>query len=36
VNRVYALLRLKADDPDSYAREIALGERYTTKWDDPE
>jgi len=36
VNRVYALLRLKAEDPDRYAHEIAFGERYTRKWDDPE
>ena len=36
VNRVYKLLRLKAEDPDGYAREIALGERYTVKWDEPE
>ena len=36
VNRVYSLLQLKADDPDGYEREIALGERYTAKWDDPE
>jgi hypothetical protein len=36
VNRVYALLRLKAEDTDRYAREIAFGERYTAKWDEPE
>ena len=36
VNRVYALLRLKHSDPDGYAREIALGARYTARWDDPE
>ena len=36
VNRVYSLLRLKADDPDSYARQIAYGERCTAQWDDPE
>ena len=36
VNRVYKLLRLKADDPNGYARELALGERYTAKWDEPE
>jgi hypothetical protein len=36
VNRVYSLLRLKADDPDTYAREIAYGERCTLNWDDPE
>jgi hypothetical protein len=36
VNRVYWLLRLKADDPDTYARQIAYGERCTLSWDDPE
>jgi hypothetical protein len=36
VNHVYKLLRLKADDPDGYVREIALGERYTAKWDEPD
>lgn len=36
VNHVYKLLRLKADDPDSYERQIAYGERSTAMWDDPE
>ena len=36
VNRVYWLLRLKADDPDTYARQIAYGQRRTLSWDDPE
>jgi hypothetical protein len=36
VNRVCWLLRLKADDPDTYARQIAHGERCTLSWDDPE
>jgi len=36
VNRLYALLRLKADDQDSYARQIAYGERSTLNWDDPQ
>jgi hypothetical protein len=36
VNHVYKLLRLKVEDPDLYAREIAFGERHTAKWDDPE
>ena len=36
VNKVYALLRLKNGDPAAYAREIAFGERYTARWDDPE
>jgi hypothetical protein len=36
VNRVYSLLRLKTDDPDAYARQLAYGERCTLNWDDPE
>jgi hypothetical protein len=36
VNQVYKLLRLKADDPEGYERQIAFGERYTLSWDDPE
>ena len=36
VDRVYALLRLKNRDPDGYARQIAFGARYVTKWDEPE
>ena len=36
VNHVYKLLMLKIEDSDLYAREIALGERYTAKWDEPE
>jgi hypothetical protein len=36
VNRVYWLLKLKASDPGEYERQIALGARYTAKWDDPE
>ena len=36
VNRVYALMRLKASDPDRYGREIAYGERCAASWDDPD
>ena len=36
VNQVYRLLRMKADDPDGYERQIAQGERFTRNWDDPE
>ena len=36
VNQVYRLLRLKADDPEGYERQIAYGERCTLSWDDPE
>ena len=35
VDRVYALLRLKAENPKKYESEIQFGERYTTDWDDP-
>jgi hypothetical protein len=35
VDRMYALLALKADDPAEYERQIRFGERYTAKWDDP-
>ena len=36
VNHVYKLLRLKADDPDKYERQIAYGERCTANCDEPE
>lgn len=36
VDHVYKLLRLKADDPESYERQIAYGERCTANWDEPE
>ena len=36
VNHVYKLLRLKADDPEGYERQIACGERCALSWDDPE
>ena len=36
VNRIYSLLLLKADDPASYERQIAYGERSTANWDEPE
>jgi hypothetical protein len=36
VTQVYKLLRMKADDPDGYERQIAHGERFTRNWDDPE
>ena len=35
VDRVYALLALKTEDPAEYERQIRFGERYTAKWDDP-
>ena len=36
VNQVYKLLRLRADDPEGYERQIAYGERCTLNWDEPE
>jgi len=36
VNQVYALLVLKAEEPEEYASRIQFGERYTATWDDPE
>lgn len=36
VNHVYKLLRLKADDPEGYERQLAYGERCTLSWDEPE
>lgn len=36
VNRVYALLQLKAAEPERYEREIAFGNRYAARWDDPD
>jgi hypothetical protein len=36
VNRVYALLQLKANDPDGYGRQIVFGKRCSAAWDDPE
>ncbi len=35
VNLVYKLLRLKADDPGAYARQIAYGARCALAWDEP-
>lgn len=35
VDRVYALLTLKTEDPAEYERQIRFGERYTANWDDP-
>ena len=35
VNKVYALLRLKSDNPDAYTCEIAYGARCAAGWDEP-
>jgi len=36
VHRVHGLLRLKALDPDGYARQIAFGARCAAACDEPE
>jgi len=35
VDRVYALLCLKAENPVEYEARISFGEQYTARWDDP-
>lgn len=36
VDRVYALLRMKAESPAKYEARIQFGTVYTASWDDPE
>jgi hypothetical protein len=36
VNKVYKLLWLKEHNPERYAAEVQFGERYTSRWDEPE
>lgn len=36
VNKVYRLLWLKTHQPEAYATDLALGNKYTAAWDDPE
>jgi hypothetical protein len=36
VNTMYRLLWQRDHDPEAYLKSLALGERYTQKWDDPE
>ena len=36
VDPVYALLVMKAKNPEEYELKIRFSERYTTTWDDPE
>ncbi len=36
VDRVFALLMLKAENPEEYERQIQFGSRYTLRWDEPE
>ena len=35
VDRVYALLTLKDENPEQYESRIQFGERYTRSWDEP-
>jgi len=36
VNAMYKLLWAREHDPENYRRQIAFGQRYTTRWDDPD
>ncbi len=36
VNTLYRLLWLREHDPESYAEQLAYGQRQTLRWDDPE
>jgi len=36
VNTLYQLLWLREHEPSSYQEKLALGRRYTMRWDDPE
>jgi len=36
VNTLYRLLWLREHEPSSYQEKLALGRRYTLRWDDPE
>ena len=36
VNAVYSLLWKKENDSEAYAKSLALGARYTERWDNPE
>lgn len=36
VDRVYSLLRMKAESPAEYELRIQFGTLYTASWDDPE
>jgi hypothetical protein len=35
VDRVFTLLCLKSEDPAQYEKQMSFGERYTTRWDEP-
>lgn len=36
VNKVYSLLWQRENDSEAYARSLVLGQRYSSRWDDPE
>lgn len=36
VNRLYSLLWQRENDVADYAKSLALGMKYSTRWDDPE
>ncbi|MGC2213874.1 MAG: hypothetical protein WA602_11780 [Silvibacterium sp.] len=36
VDTMYRLLWQRDHDPEAYLKSLALGERYTHRWDDPE
>ena len=36
VNAMYRLLWQREHNPTAYAESVALGERYTRAWDEPE
>lgn len=36
VDTLYRLLWLRVHDPEKYAEQLAFGQRYTLRWDDPE
>ena len=36
VDTLYRLLWLRDHDPEKYAEQLAFGQRYTLRWDDPQ
>lgn len=36
VNHVYLLLQMKQTNPAGYEAMLAMGDAYTSQWDDPE
>jgi hypothetical protein len=35
VDKLYTLLRIKAENPAHYQREVEFGQQYTARWDEP-